>query len=91
MLNNFKGYLQTDGYATYEKFGKKKDITHLTCWSHARCEFEKALQNVPGRAKKTLLMIQDLYKVGRNAKEEKRSPDKIKNTLPKSQIGKAIA
>jgi len=66
------------------------------------------------RAKKALLMIQDLYKVERKAKEEKLSPDKvkelrlkeslpvikdmgkwifeeIKNTLPKSQIGKAMA
>lgn len=114
MLDNFKGYLQTDGYAAYEKFGKKKDITHLACWAHARREFERALQNDPQRAKKALLMIQDLYKVERKAKEEKLSPDKvkelrlkeslpvindmgkwifeeIKNTLPKSQIGKAMA
>ncbi|RKT01735.1 IS66 family transposase [Chryseobacterium defluvii] len=114
MLDNFKGYLQTDGYAAYEKFGKKKDITHLACWAHARREFEKGLQNDPERAKKALLMIQDLYKVDRKAKEEKLSPDmirelrlkeslpiindmgkwifrEIKNTLPKSQIGKAMA
>ncbi len=114
MLDNFKGYLQTDGYAAYEKFGKKKDITHLACWAHARREFEKALKNDPARAQKALLMIQELYKVERKAKEEKLSPDKIKelrlkeslpvinelgkwifdeikDTLPKSQIGKAMA
>ena len=114
MLDNFKGYLQTDGYAAYQKFGKKKGITHLACWAHARREFEKALQNDPERAKKALLMIQDLYKVERKAKEEKLSPDmirelrlkeslpvindlgkwifrEIKDTLPKSQIGKAMA
>ncbi len=114
MLDNFKGYLQTDGYAAYEKFGKKKSITHLACWAHARREFEKALQNDPQRAKKALLMIQQLYAVEQKAKEEKLSPDKIKelrlkeslpvindmgkwifeeikNTLPKSQIGKAMS
>jgi len=41
MLGNFKGYLQTDGYAVYEKYGKKKEVRHLACWAHARREFEK--------------------------------------------------
>ncbi len=114
ILDNFKGYLQTDGYAAYEKFGKKKDITHLACWAHTRREFEKALDNDKARAEKALLMIQDLYKVERKAREEKLSPDQvkelrlkeslpvinelgkwifqeIKNVLPKSQIGKAMA
>src|SRR5690606_2249052 len=50
MLDNFKGYLQTDGYAGYDKYGKKKDVTHLACWAHARREFEKALQNDRTRA-----------------------------------------
>lgn len=113
MLDNFKGYLQTDGYAAYEKLGKKKDITHLACWAHARREFEKALQNDPERAKKALLMIQQLYAIERKAKQDNLSPEKIKklrleeslpilndmgkwifqeikNTLPKSQIGKAM-
>jgi transposase len=36
MLESFKGYLQTDGYAVYEKHGKRKDVTHLACWAHAR-------------------------------------------------------
>lgn len=29
ILDSFKGYLQTDGYAVYDKYGKKRDITHL--------------------------------------------------------------
>ncbi|WP_143559537.1 IS66 family transposase, partial [Sphingobacterium sp. JB170] len=60
MLDNFKGYLQTDGYAAYQQYGQKKDITHLACWAHARREFEKALQNDRPRAEKALLMIQKL-------------------------------
>src|SRR5690606_5195399 len=106
--------LQTDGYAAYDKYGKKKDITHLACWAHARREFEKALQNDRPRAEKALLMIQELYKIEREAKEEQLSAEQIKerrlekslkiinkigkwifeeikNTLPKSQIGKAMA
>ena len=114
ILGTFKGYLQTDGYAVYEKYGKKKEITHLACWAHARREFEKALDNDRPRAEKALLMIQELYKVERRAKQEQLSADRtkelrlegslpvinemgkwifeeIKNTLPKSQIGKAMA
>jgi len=114
MLGNFKGYLQTDGYAVYEKYGKKKEVTHLACWAHARREFEKALDNDKVRAEKALLMIQKLYAVERHSKQENFSPEQnkdlrlaeslpvinelgkwifeeIKNTLPKSQIGKAMA
>ena len=114
MLDNFRGYLQTDGYAAYDKYGKKKDITHLACWAHARREFEKALENDRNRAEKALLMIQELYKIENRAREQQLSADKIKelrlkeslpvinqmgkwifeqikNTLPKSQIGKAMA
>ena len=114
MLGNFKGYLQTDGYAVYEKYGKKTEVTHLACWAHARREFEKALDNDKVRAETALLMIQQLYAVERKVKEEQLSADQIKElrlaesllvinelgkwifeeikaTLPKSQIGKAMA
>jgi transposase len=114
MLGNFKGYLQTDGYAVYEKYGKKKEVTHLACWAHARREFEKALDNDKARAEKALLMIQKLYAIERKAKRENLSAElvkelrldeslpvinelgkwifeEIKSTLPKSQIGKAMA
>lgn len=113
MLDNFKGYLQTDGYAAYEKYGSQKGVTHMACWAHVRREFEKALQNDPERAQKALLMIQQLYAVERKAKQDNLSPEKIKelrlqeslpiinemgkwifeeikNTMPKSQIGKAM-
>jgi len=63
LLDTFKGYLQTDGYAVYEKYGRKKDVTHLACWAHARREFELALDNDKARAEKALLLIQKLYAV----------------------------
>ena len=114
MLESFKGYLQTDGYGVYEKYGRKKDVTHLACWAHARREFERALNNDTPRAQKALLMIQALYAVERQAREQKLPPQQvkelrlekslpvinelgkwiyqeIKSTLPKSQIGKAMA
>ncbi len=114
ILASFRGYLQTDGYAVYEKYAKKKGVTHLACWAHARREFERALDNDKPRAQKALLMIQGLYAVERQIREEglgvgqtkelrleKSLPvinemgkwifEEIKSTLPKSQIGKAMA
>lgn len=74
ILGNFKGYLQTDGYTVYEKYGKKKEVTHLACWAHSRLEFEKALDNDKTRAEKALLLIQKLYATERKAREENLSP-----------------
>ncbi|MBK1442703.1 IS66 family transposase, partial [Parapedobacter sp. ISTM3] len=78
LLDTFKGYLQTDGYAVYDKYGRRKDITHLACWAHARREFERALDNDKARAEKALLMIQRLYAVERRAREEKLAAEQIK-------------
>ncbi len=36
MLEGFRGYLQSDGYTVYDWFGKKKEITLVNCWAHAR-------------------------------------------------------
>ena len=114
ILGNFKGYLQSDGYAVYQKYGGKKGVTHLACWAHARREFERALDNDKARAEKVLLTIQQLYAVERKAREEGMPPEQVKElrlneslpvinelgkwifeeikaTLPKSQIGKAMA
>src|SRR5690606_39639522 len=78
ILGSFRGYLQTDGYAVYEKYARSKSVTHLACWAHARREFERALDNDRYRAEKALLMIQRLYAVERQAREEKLAADQIK-------------
>lgn len=43
ILDEFEGYLQTDGYQSYTQFKNKEEVTHLACWAHARRYFEKAL------------------------------------------------
>ena len=78
MLARFHGYLQSDGYAVYEKIGRRPEITPLACWAHARREFERALDNDKMRAGKALAMIQQLYAVERKAKEEQMQADQIK-------------
>lgn len=96
MLESFKGYLQTDGYAVYEKHGKRKDVIHLACWAHARREFERALDNDKVRAQMALSMIQKLYAVEREAKEQGLNAMaikelRLKESLPIiNQLGKWI-
>lgn len=63
ILDKFRGYLQTDGYAVYEQYGKKADVTHLCCWAHARREFFEAKANDENRASLALVFIQKLYAV----------------------------
>jgi len=38
-LNDFMGYLQSDGYSAYDDLGLKEKITHLACMAHARRKF----------------------------------------------------
>mgnify|MGYP002622009150 CR=1 FL=1 len=78
LLKGFKGYLQTDGYATYKKLGRQEGVTHLACWAHARREYFNALGNDKKRAETALEFIQHLYAVERKAKESNLGPDAIK-------------
>ena len=78
VLEGFKGYLQTDGYAAYDRIGKKNDIVHLNCWAHTRREFEKALTNDKERAQIALMFIQSLYAVEAQARAEKMTAEQRK-------------
>ena len=62
-LSTFKGYVQTDGYSGYTYLASTKDITHLSCWAHARRYFEKALSNDCERASHVMKLIQTLYSI----------------------------
>lgn len=70
ILEDFQGYLQTDGYSAYELFDKKEGITLVNCMAHARRMFNEALQNDEARASYAMEQIQQLYAVERDAKEQ---------------------
>ena len=70
ILENFSGYLQTDGYIVYEAFAKSKQITLIHCMAHARRMFHDALENDEQRASYALEQIQKLYAIERMCKEE---------------------
>ena len=73
LLDNFSGYLQTDGYNVYSKLSAT--ITQMGCWAHVRRKFKEAV-NAQTNGKKTgkahmgLNQIQKLYAI------EKRLTDK---------------
>lgn len=72
-LSSFSGYVQTDGYAGYTYLASLQNITHLSCWAHARRYFDKALKNDKERASHVMELIQLLYAIEALARESEMS------------------
>jgi len=70
VLENFQGYLQTDGYNAYEIFDKRSGITLMHCMAHARRMFHEALDNDEARATYALDQIGKLYTIERICREQ---------------------
>lgn len=51
LLDDFSGYLQTDGYAGYNAVCKKNNATSVGCWDHARRKFKEAQTAQPKKKK----------------------------------------
>ena len=78
ILQNFKGYLQSDGYSAYEIFDKRPGITLMHCMAHARRMFHEALSNDEARAFHALEQIGKLYDIERSCKEQSLTCEQIK-------------
>jgi transposase len=61
-LANFKGYLQADAYAGYDRICAGPHVRGVGCWAHARRKFFEAQETDP-RAKEMLSLIRELYAV----------------------------
>lgn len=77
VLKDFKGYLQTDGYAVYDFFKEDKDIIVLHCMAHARRMFFEAKDNDKVIAEYALEQIGLLYNIERKAKEQQLDAEQI--------------
>jgi transposase len=75
VLKDFRGTLQTDGYAAYEKLAQREGITALACMAHARRYFEKAKDNDRARGEYALLKLGELYQIERRCDEREDPPD----------------
>jgi len=78
-LKNYKGYLQTDGYAGYNRAGESEGIIHAGCFAHARRYFYDAMkQNKKSKAAhKGLSYIQKIYAIESDLRQRKLSYDEF--------------
>lgn len=73
LVQDFKGYLQSDGYSGYTAVGKRNGIVHVGCLAHARRKFDEAVkaQKKTGRgglAAQGLALINKIYRVEKIAR-----------------------
>jgi len=62
VLKDFKGgFLQTDGWQSYNQVAARADVQRLGCWAHVRRKFFEARSNDAQRAEFALGMIQQIY------------------------------
>jgi transposase len=86
ILQNFKGYLQTDGYNVYDVFDRRENITQIHCMAHARRMFNDALDNNRAVAEHAMQEIQKLYAIERSCKEQNLSFDEIKTVRQEQAV-----
>ena len=76
-LGTWKGFLQADAYAGYDKLYARGDVIEVACWAHARRKFFDAQESDAARSLWMLEMIRKLYAVEELAKD-KPPPEKLR-------------
>lgn len=77
LLKDYRGALQTDGYAAYSIYEEKRGVLPLGCMAHVRRKFENALITTP-EAQKALDYIALLYMLEGNLKAEEADHEQIR-------------
>jgi len=90
ILEEYKGYLQCDGYKVYDKFGVEEHITLVGCLVHARRKFFDALDNDPKRAKYALAIFTKIYTKEKRIKEQAAQDLILKQELRLKEIAPMI-
>jgi transposase len=70
-LAGYRGYLQADAYGGYDAFFKDptRGLIEVSCWAHSRRYFYKALNSDRSRMGPALLLIAQLYRVEKQARQ----------------------
>ncbi len=66
-LGIWKGFLQADAYAGYDKLYARGDVTEVACWAHTRRKYFDAQESDTARSLWMLEMIRRLYAVEKEA------------------------
>jgi transposase len=69
-LQDYRGFLQADAYAGYDRLFATDWIVEVGCWAHARRKFFEAQTTDPERALYVLGVIRQLYAVEKRARQE---------------------
>jgi transposase len=76
-LGTWKGFLQADAYAGYDKLYARGDVIEVACWAHTRRKFFDAQESDAARSLWMLEMIRRLYAVEELARD-KPPPEKLR-------------
>lgn len=68
-LGGYRGYIHADAYSGYDELFKKKEITEVGCWVHARRKFDEAVSSRPGEATEVMARIAKLYKLEKECRD----------------------
>jgi transposase len=68
-LGDYEGYVHADAYSGYDELFKKKEITEVGCWVHARRKFDEAASSRPVEATEVMARIAKLYKLEKESHE----------------------
>lgn len=78
IFTRYKGFLQTDGYAGYTKYGAQPGVVHLQCMAHARRHFSDARSHDLKRSDHALeQFFAPLYKIEQQCKAAGLTYDEI--------------
>ncbi len=85
MLDDYTGYVQSDGYSGYDQLSQKEGITHLGCLTHARRKFVEVNKGRKRGKQKTSKNLADealeyigaLYDIERYARKNDLSYEQI--------------
>ena len=83
LTEDFKGYLQSDGFSGYDAVGRREGVVHVGCLAHARRKFDEALKaqragDRGGLAAEGLTLIQRIYRIEKAAREAALTPEQRK-------------
>jgi transposase len=68
-LAPFRGYLQADAYAGYDRVYRGQGVVEVACNAHARRKFFEAKESDPERAHRALAYYRELYQVEEELRE----------------------
>lgn len=91
-LGDYQGYVQTDGYSGYDFLDHRQGIIHIGCWAHVRRKFldvvkaadAKSHEKGLGKAGEALKIIGELYRIEKNARHMKLTPEALYEERQKS-------